>query len=151
MITRLTLGPCQSFAPGHQTHWIMAKRYRSRGQKGTILGFRGNYTVVRLRSGVEVDWWHHHPRRLRAEAIARGGAVTVFPTVTTLQIEGAWFYCSSEASPCKFLDDGAGSPRSGTLTDDAHTHDELTYLDEAGHPIPDRWALGTPRREGFIV
>ena len=151
MITRLSLGLCQSYAAGHQTHWIMAKQFRRRGQKGTILGFRGNFTVVRLRSGAEVDWWHHHPRRLRAEAIARGGAVTVFPTITALKIEGAWFYCSSEASPCKFLDDGAGSPRSGTITDGAHTHDELTYLDEAGAPIPDRSAPSTPRREGFIV
>jgi len=121
----------------------MAKQFRSRGQAGTILGFRGNFTVLRLRSGEEVDWWHHHPRRLRAEAIARGGAVKVFPTVTALQIQGAWFYCSTQPSPCGFLD-GTGAHYIGTLTDDAYTHDELTYLDEAGDPIPDPTAKRAP-------
>ena len=143
MITRLPLGPCQSFAPGHQTHWIMAKQYRSRGQKGTILGFRGNFTVVRLRTGEEVDWWHHHPRRLRADAIARGGDVKVFPAVTALQIQGAWFYCSTQPSPCKFLD-GVGTHPTGTLTEDAYTHDELTYLDDAGNLFPDPTSPRTP-------
>lgn len=145
MITpRLPVGPCLTYRPGHQTHWIMAKQLRRRGQKGTILGFRGNFTVVQLSSGQEVDWWHHHPRRLRADAIAHGGAVTVFPTATTLQIQGGWFFCSTQASPCLFGDDGAGAFHLGTLTEDAYTHDELTYLDEAGDPIPDPWALRNP-------
>ncbi|MEO6880155.1 MAG: hypothetical protein ABI181_04285 [Mycobacteriaceae bacterium] len=133
---RLPLGPCQSFVAGHGTHWIMAKQFRNKGQPGTILGFRGNLTVVRLRSGEEVDWWHHHPRRLRAAARAHGGVVAVFPAVTALQIQGGWFYGSTEASPCGFLD-GEGGRFGGTLTEDAYTHDALTYVDEAGDPIPD--------------
>lgn len=145
MTTALPLGPCQSYAAGHQTHWIMAKQLRRRGQRGTILGFRDNLTVIGLRSGEEVQWWHHHPRRLQAVALARGSGVTVFPAATALQIQGAWFCCSTQPSPCVFADDGTGAHRTGILTADAHTHDELTYLDEAGNPVPDPTARSATR------
>lgn len=130
-VARSPLGPCQSFVPGHTTHPTMIREYGRRSQAGTILGFRGNFTVVRLRSGQEVDWWHHNPRRLRAAALAHGGAVKVYPAVTALQIpglsQGSWFCCSPQASPCGFLD-REGGRFGATLTEDAHTHDERTYI-----------------------
>ena len=134
MSTLLPVGPCQSFRDGHQTHWIMAGKSRSKGRPGTVTGFDGNYVLIEARGGESFRWWHHHPRRLRRATGGGPTRVRIFPALPAIQVAGAWFYCSTEPSPC-VLGYTGGAVRVGTIDDDAFQRDELTYRDESWTPL----------------
>ena len=78
----------------------MARKVHGRGRPGTVVGFDGDLVVVRAASGETFRWWHHHPLRLRATIASRGRWVTVIPELPALGVDGRWFYCSTEPSPC---------------------------------------------------
>ena len=100
------VGTCQSYRPGHQTHWIMAKQYRSAARtKATIRDLHG--TAITLEVEGQTRIWHHHdPARVVAALLQRPGSVNVIEGCTTILIgrgETYWFYCSREALvPCRF-------------------------------------------------
>ena len=130
------LGPCQAFRSGHQTHWIMAKRSRTRGRYGTVTGFDGNHVLVQARDGQTYRWWHHHPRRLRLAVEQRGTRVKVFRSLPAIQVDGYWFFCSTQPSPCVLGSDPA-TCELRTITDDAYLQENPTYGDvEDAQPDP---------------
>jgi hypothetical protein len=93
-------GSCSSYRAGHETHYIMGRRFHGHGRPGAVVGFDGDLVVVRAATGETFRWWHHHPLRLRATIASRGRSVTVIPELPALRVDGQWFYCSPDPSPC---------------------------------------------------
>lgn len=94
---------CESFGRGHQTHWIMWKRYQDKTEPGRVLGFEQDLVVVRLFDGAVRRWWHHQPERLRVVVERFGPDVRVVPGLPALVCGGYWFYCADldhGRSPC---------------------------------------------------
>ena len=98
-------GPCTSYRPGHQTHWIMWKRYfESPAIPATIESIQGS--AVRLRVNGQIrTWQHHEPERLRAAAAQPEVTVLVVEACTAILVASArstyWFYASpGDMTPC---------------------------------------------------
>jgi hypothetical protein len=88
---------CQTYRPGHQTHWIMWKRHRGEVEPGVVLGFEEDQVVVRCADGTTRRWWHHQPLRLRAAVEAFGADVELVPGLPALVCSGYWFSCREGA------------------------------------------------------
>jgi hypothetical protein len=97
------VGTCQSYRPGHATHWIMASRYRSHPAVPAVIRDLNDTAVTVEFGGRTVVWQHHEPARLLA-ATLQSTSVNVIEPCTAILVGVAnrhWFYCSQEPlTPC---------------------------------------------------
>lgn len=98
-------GSCQSYRPGHATHWIMANLYRSHPAiPAVVRDLRATAITLQL-AGSTVVWHHHEPARV-LDAMMLSTAVAVIEPCTAIVVGRSsrhWFYCSTdELTPCKY-------------------------------------------------
>lgn len=103
------VGRCQSYRPGHQTHWIMAKQYRSAPRLKAVIRDL-HHTAITLEVEGQTRVWHHHdPARVVAALLQHPDSVFVVEGCTAILIGRGptyWFYCAPEAiEPCRFVED----------------------------------------------
>jgi len=94
------LGDCQSFADGHQVHWIPARRSAQDrvwpGVPCQVTEYWENGVIVLDVGGAERRYWNHHPTRLWQMVNRNGGAVVIQGRRRLLRTksEDGW-YCFS--------------------------------------------------------
>lgn len=92
------VGRCQSYLPGHQSHWIMVQMYRSAPSRSAVVRqIRG--TEITLQAGDEaLTWRHHEPERLRAALHRLPRSVRILDQCTAILVDRGsgtyWFYCA---------------------------------------------------------
>ena len=93
---------CDSYAPGHELHWIHWKRLRNNPSTpvaGVTLR-RGLVEVAFARQLAPVLWWNHDLDRLVASLRVNDQDLEAWPQWHALRVGGTLFNCSESATTC---------------------------------------------------
>ena len=95
------VGPCQSYRPGHQSHWIMVQMYRSAPSRSAVV-CAAQGSAITLQVGQEILTWHHHePARLVVALRQLPRTVRILEQCTSILVNRRgstfWFNCAPQA------------------------------------------------------
>jgi hypothetical protein len=101
--------PCQSYRPGHCTHWIPPLRIHAQAPRHPIsqIVVSDGWVTFTDHDGVQHRWWNHDRRRIAAHLKSRSHFVRIgesmFLAAASPLNPGswAWFYCASAPSDCR--------------------------------------------------
>ncbi len=96
---------CQSYAQGHQMHWIHWKHVRrSAPLSASVVRLNSKGIVLSVDVGrprrPELSFWHHDMERLES-IIEAEDAILVYPKLHALQVGNFMFNCSTKPRSSK--------------------------------------------------